>query len=278
MKKHLLSFFLIISLSFLVMDAKSQWINNESFENWTVGISGFLDPDDWQTNNDAYASVIQTTGHTGTYACRLASFPGPSGIPDGGSINFSRLANLKPIGLSGFQRFNNASNDGLYITFNVYSNITLLGNSILNITQNTPNWTPFNMNVNYTIQTPPNGFEIIISYYPGGVTLNGYAEIDDLAMTYISGINDTITANFPSANLRAGQYVNSYNLFIDLLGASKLTTSLYNIQGKLLESKSENYLSGHHEMPIDISNYSKGLYIMKVALGNKQYSFKLNRL
>ena len=283
MKKQIHVYFTFAIVLLSLTASKAQLFPNPGFENWTLDTnSTFFEPDGWISNNyPPSASVVQTSGHSGSHAVRLKSIQSSPGTISGGQIDFFGPTNIKPLTISGFWKYLNAGTlDGLFIDMNVKSQGTTVGS----VTAHTPgaslsNWAPFSATLAYTGANFPDYVTIIIYFSPTSTSsLNGYGDIDDLTLTYLAGINDTVVAKFPSANILPGTTSNNYRLLIDLLAGTKMTTQIFDLQGKMLNSQTENLSGGHQEIPVDFSEYAAGQYLYIVTLGGKVHHFKINKL
>lgn len=282
MNKSLQICICLIVFSLLSTVVKAQLFPNPGFENWT-SMQGIMEPDGWTSSNfPPTPSVVQCPGHTGTYGIRLNTVVDPNGGPlFGGQIDCFSAINIKPLTISGYWKYNNAGTvDGIFIDMNVYTQSTVVGT----LTAHTPgaslpNWTAFSANVNYGLTTFPDYFNMTIRFFPSSTSsLNGYGQVDDLAFTYIAGIKDTITAQFPAANLIHGSSADSYNLLIDILSKENMTAQVYDLQGKLIQTLSKTIPAGHYEFPLELSTLKAGEYIYHVTLGQKAHSFRIQKM
>ncbi|MBK5284442.1 MAG: T9SS type A sorting domain-containing protein [Bacteroidia bacterium] len=271
----------IIALSFVLSysDATSQILTNGGFETWITGPSTYLDPLGWITNNGGTtaATVVQGAPRTGSHSVSLVSVSDGAGGYVGGLVGIYYNGPVKPLALSGYWKgnFSGTIGDGLSATVIVTdTTASLSGNGMLFTLPLTviPNWTAFTVNVNYTNSFPATGTLITLSLTSSNASENG--QVDDLTMTYVTGIGDIIEAHFPSAVLLPDAQALNHILYVDLISPASFDVDIYNIEGKRLYTRALKLSNGHHEFVVPTENLDKGIYFVSVTGKEINRSFK----
>jgi len=280
MKKIIyVSMYTLLILVINIRIAASQ-ITNSGFESWATGWSGFLDPVDWSTNNGQFpiASVIQSTGHSGSYAAKLRS-ASPIGL-SGALYWYSPASAIKPTALSGFIKTNIVGpQDFLRIQLNVTDISANQIGSLDHYISNTGPlpWMQFNYTVNYTSSNTPNEYSISFIHGVVSGTTTGYAEIDDLTLTYLTALNEEITNAIPGVLMLDGNESETKRLVFDLLSKSSVIIEVFDITGKKIRNYQDVFESGHSEFTMEIGDFNSGIYVCFVQMGNIRKSFKFVR-
>ncbi len=262
-----------------VSKLQAQILTNGTFEAWSTGPSGDLDPTGWLTSNDSsmQANVIQGTPRTGNHSCSLVSIPDGFGGFLGGTIFLSYLGQVKPLTLSGYWKgnFTATATDGITITIGVTDtsfNLSGVGTATTPASANLVNWVYFSDTVNYTTSLPAYNTSLSISLSSNSVSTNG--QVDDLVMTYLVGVNEIIEAHFPSAVLRPDAQSLNHILYVDLLGPQSFQMNIFNIDGKKVYSRNFNLPGGHHEFAVPTEDLPRGMYLCSVTGNSMQQGIK----
>jgi hypothetical protein len=270
-------FFLLVCFSgfFLLKNTSAQIITNGGFENWTIDTTGYLNPVGWFTNNGWDVSpptVVQAPGRTGNYSARLVSVDTGNGFVTG-SILFFYGGTLKPLMLSGFWKGNFTGFDGIGASISVLdSNMDEIGEGMVLDSLPTPNWTSFSLPVNYTSTSTPVMTWIGIVMVASTINTTGY--VDDLTLTYTTGIGEIHTMQFLGLALERDE-IGNYFISTNLLSPLSFTVNILSTDGKKISEKSYSLDSGNHQIPVCTNELEIGVYICRViGVGiNKSFKF-----
>lgn len=270
---------LIITLfSFFLLhlsNASAQILTNAGFESWATGQFGFLEPVGWQCNNIFPTAVVaQGAGRTGSYSANIKSyFDGSDSY--GGQIGYFYIGTLKPLVLSGYWRGNFSS--GNYLSAQVFvgdASSNPIGDGILNSpTSNLANWTAFSDMITYTSTNTPASSIIQIVLNTNSASTSGY--VDDLQLTYVTGIGEIGTLHLLGAWLSHDVHSGNCILTVDLMSPSVFDVEVYDVMGKRVSAENYNLQSGHHEIPVSTDGqFNEGIYFCRVKGTNMDKTFK----
>jgi hypothetical protein len=278
--KRKITFLSLLAMTLSLSKIPAQILTNGGFENWSAGPFTFLDPDGWTTNNGdvpSAATVIQGAPRTGSHSVSLISQADSLGGFVGGSLQISYVGAVKPLSLSGYWKgtFDATPTEGITIDINVAdttSTICGTGSLTTPASTNIPNWTAFTLNINYTNSLTLLYTSVNIALSSNSVNTNG--QLDDLTMTYAVGIDEIISAHFPSAVLLPDAQSLNHILYVDLLAPQSFQMNIYNIDGKRVYVRDFNLPGGHHEFPVPTENLSKGMYVCNITGNGMQRGIK----
>lgn len=269
-RKHLLINIIFFYFLLLQTFVSGQIISNGGLETWATGTSGYLDPVGWITDNAAgYHLVLQAPGRTGNYSAHLVSILDGSNY-DGGSIYFYYSGALKPLVLSGYWK-GNFTTTANWITIAVTvadaSSATIGSGAVYSPTStNITSWLPFNCTINYTSSNAPVTTVLVFNLLTTAAITDGY--LDDLSLTYITGIGEIQTVHLLGASLNYDFQSGNYFLNTDLFTASSFDVNIYDVSGRKVYSKNYNLPDGHREIPVLTQQLPRGIYLCRI-LGDK---------
>lgn len=265
---------LFISAIFLLQFsvASAQIITNGGFENWSVGPSGYPDPDGCLTSNtpDA-ATILQAPGRSGIYSVRLikaAYFNGTDTIYHYGWMQWSYNGSFKPLSISGYWKgdFTGVPGIWIHVAVNDTGGFALGAGGVSSNNLNLSDWTYFNGIINYNSSTAPLGTVFInIDLISNDPTTTGY--IDDLTMTYATGISDLQTTHLLGSYISPDQTGNHF-LNLNLSTPSSITTAIFSAEGKKVFSRIYSLPDGEHKIFLPTENLSQGIYFCRVTGDN----------
>jgi hypothetical protein len=260
--------------------AISQTIPNAGFENWISGTNG-PEPQDWFSLNSIFAgSVVQTPGHTGTYAVRLASVSdGSGGILGGGvTLNIGPV-NYKPTGFTGYWKdFANGGIDEIAACMTVYDSSNNYINDHCTYTpllSDVPTWTAFSVPVGNSSNSATFYYLIDIHFVNISNVFTPYGDIDDLVLNYITGTEELSMSLMNNFSISCIIPFQKYQLNIDNLKNTPLNIELIDVTGKKHFNVQDNFSAGHSEFPIDLTDYASGIYFCKVSGEKINKQFKI---
>ncbi len=252
---------------------------NPSFETWATTTTEDLD--NWNTLNPLLAGVqlenaVKTIdANTGTYAVEMTTIlAGVDTIPSFlslGVIDFN--ANGSPflpmpyIGtpntFSGAYKYTPINNDQASIQINFMLNGTVIGQVFETFNTLQTAYTTFSTPI--TITGTPDSIVFLAS---SGSNPGSVLKLDDLQF---SGGNVGISENI--SNEVFNMYPNPANdvVTIDLETENSFSFYIYNLIGKLVASKENT----NEATKLNVSNYPKGTYLIKVVSGDKMFTEKL---
>ena len=263
----------------ILSNAPAQILTNGGFETWSTGPSGHMDPDGWQTNNDAssQASVLQGAPRSGMHSVSLISIPDGFGGFVGGGIYFTYADTtyIRPVKFSGYWMgtFNATSTEGINVSMYITDAASGGPSPVI---LNTPassvlsNWTYFSDTIIYSSAAPITNVNISITLSSNDATTNG--QIDDLTMSYIVGVDEIIEAHFPSAVLRPRD--SNHILYVDLLSPASFRMNIFNLEGRQIYSRDFNLLGGHHEFLVPTESLPDGMYLCRITGNGMQRGIK----
>ncbi|MBK5284245.1 MAG: T9SS type A sorting domain-containing protein [Bacteroidia bacterium] len=273
-------FLLLVPAIFLLQRSvtSAQILVHGGFENWSVGPSGYLDPDGWYTDNNTSFSpyVIQAPGRTGLYSANLISVLIGSGSYFGGSVaqdHYGPLGN-NSISLTGYWKgnftgTNNHINISIYAidgASNVLAQYGLSGPSDTNLV----NWTPFNFPLG-TFQI--NLYMISINFVLFSTSANTSGFIDDVDLIITTGANEIGTNHLLNSYIFPDQTGNNF-LNLNLPTPTSFTTTIFSVDGKNVFSQNYSLAGGEHKILLPTQNLSEGIYFCHIAGEEVNRTFK----
>lgn len=280
MKKILAALIILISISSI-----GQQIPNGDFENWVQEIYG-EEPANWgELNMQTFNSIIpglfdsiivkSQDSYSGNYAMELRSMT--YSILGSLDTTFAyAMLNLKNeeidsanmsidsklLSLSGYikQDIIDTSNNYTFITVIVYSDSgDMTGIGTLEFVSDFINYTEFNIPIVYFDSVAGDYIEVyIISGNPDFPVPGNTMLIDNLQLNYAS---TSSLSEKTFSTLTVYPNPTKENITISTQNFNKnITTEVFDLVGNRLQSTNESTIS--------LRNYSKGIYILRVAYGN----------
>jgi hypothetical protein len=258
--------------------------NNGGFETW-VDKGDYQEPQYWYTLNSLVAfgydqgSVSTTDAHSGANAAKLTSqssqfqdIPGllasgpvlsPSGDVDFSQIKFAFLS--RPKSLVFYYKYAPADGDScnFYMAFTKWNTSTqqtdTIGEASFQKGDSVNDYTKVEVDIDYySSAQPDSAFMIITSSIDGFNPLAGSVLfIDDLAITYNTGVNNTYIIDVVTT------YPNPVKDVLHITTKSKggLKVRLTTLSGiEML-----NFTTQKSESEIDLSGFSNGMYLFEIT-------------
>ena len=298
MKKIIL--FLFISFAFKVNTSSAQCtIFNAGFETWMIEdietISGDTVPYElaagWISFADffgiafggsAYSPVItkSTDKHLGLYAAKMSA----ADSADADLLTVGACME-RPKKLTGYYKYDGKAGDTLMCLVGMTQ-----GNPDDFLSSGDPNdaigygetfltannaYAKFTVNIAYSSAQIPDSFLIAFGLLNGSAAGTITAYIDDLQFEELSSVSEisnvTSFTTFPNPSGEGIFYMNIENLKSDFVQISG-----FNMAGQqIFKNNTATAGKNHHQEKIDLSTYSKGLYIVQVTTESGIYQEKL---
>jgi hypothetical protein len=282
--------FVILSLMACNQKTWSQFIPNNSFENWTSP-NGYSDPSEWVTSNNAsflfgadYTATQELPGTDGDYYLKLTvqlaestgeilparAFVGNYTFPS--AIVFDGFAvNQISSNLSGEYRTFITPNDNASIAcvFSKWNDVTnqrdTIGTGIFNITSNVSDWTQFDIPLDILSPEIPDSCRILLSAGGSNAALGTTLEIDNLqfAGEVSAGMQTTTKpiAMFPNP------FQEAFTLDLRTMQQSSVV-QIYDTQGRIIDQFRQNNTA----QLIQLNHLASGLYTVHIYNGEKRWS------
>ena len=280
MKKTL---YTIIALILVASISKAQLIPNGGFENWT-SMGTYNNPDGWDQLNSTtsamsvYTCEKGTPGTVGTSYLKLTSKTITGGVAPGiavsGVINTSTFQpqsgfafTNRPANLTGkWQHMIFGSSQGFVdvklTRWDTGMNMRMtVASAHYTLTGMAMSWANFSIPLTYgTDSNNPDTCIIVLSASGTTPTNQDYLWVDALAFAGTQGVSE----NYFDANITVYPNPTSENLILDLaaLNNQKVSLQVMDMQGKQVK-KVEGVTTSSKTM-LDISNLSKGNYMLNV--------------
>lgn len=287
--KHIFLFFLVIFSSNF---AFSQDLNL-SFETW-VNLTGFRNPDKWDTSNETYPIgtyvpvTRETDAQSGTYSVKLkstyisqvgATLIGVATLGDF-EINTSTLKarvsggekfTQRPQKLTGFYKYTPIDGDSCGIMVDLFKyNSTkkqrdTIASAIFTSGLNISTWTYFEIPLKYYSTQNPDSLNIIaLSSDTSDIKIGSSLWLDNLSF---QGTVDYVEENLFSKSIQIFPNPSSYfiNLEMEDLKIKDLKIRVFNVDGKVIFENTNN----EKIIKIDVSNFAKGIYFMWINSDEK---------
>ena len=281
MKKQIL---LLLSSFFLLSSGLFSQIPNGGFENWSMGSNNFLNPDGYQCTNDDFstASVVQDMGYSGNYCAKISSgYDSTAGDYQPGMLRLVHHpfpASSNPTTLSGFWRtYNPNITDALALELHLFdASNTEVGTGDINtpFTGSIPNWTAFNVPIQYSSANPVTNFSLDILWFFLSGDSSTYGEIDELAF-------DTGTSGIYSNNSSEEKIqllpVDGNGRYLVQLGSNfknQMNLEICDLSGKIVHKQMVSKLNTE-SLELNLSTLSQGLYICNFYNNEAKISMKV---
>jgi hypothetical protein len=270
-------------------------IPNASFETW-VNQGQYSDPENWKSINSETVSFVSTIpvtqtsdAHSGMSAARLetinaliATSPGAmslgrivqTGITDR-DIRGGIPCTERPTSLEGYYKFSPVQNDRGYIGCILFKYNTVtnqqdtVGRGVFKPNSAVGAYTFFTVDIEYLTAETPDTMNIIVtsSYKFGSPKVGTLLFVDDLKVNYddasISKLNEVDFSISP--NPSSGIFT------VSNASGKELKYEVYDVSGKLLFTKN----SSQFEEALQLTDYPKGIYMLKLEVDNQVVSKRL---
>ncbi len=282
MKKSLFS----IVLATVVSSTLFAQIPNNGFENWTT-VGSYSDPDNWGTMNSTtsagsvYTATKGTPGNVGASYLKLTSKTvGPAvvnGIAVSGVLDPMTMQPVsgfpftdEPESLTGkWQHMIFGSSQGsVSVTLTKWNSNTNMRETVATGSQTLSgmamSWANFGINLNYVMSTAPDSCIIVLKASGSNPTANDYLWVDNLAFTgSVAGLKSQENL-LQNLSVYPNPAKGNVNLSFNSMVSQEVTIELTNIEGKIVKSEELSLSKGKTDYSIDISNFSKGIYLVKI--------------
>jgi hypothetical protein len=254
---------LLIAILFIAtFSCQCQTVPNGSFETWT-NVAGVETPVGWDVsqilNCTPFSSSKTTDKDDSTYAILLetATCTGAGGVHEGFAIsNFA--INSKPLFLNGAYKSERVNTDSSQIKIVMYFIGVNIGSGLLNVYGNTSSYTNFSIPITYGVTAIPESIQIsCFSDRIGHAVLGNKLWVDKLSLSSAP----LTTRNFLDNKNSISIFPNPGSDKINIVANNKLSNIIItNTIGNIVQS----IFTNSNSIEIDISNFSVGVYFVKV--------------
>jgi hypothetical protein len=300
MKRRILWSISLVLIVASTLISKAQIINSD-FEDWSIS-SDLLIPDGWTFAGVMGVAVPVTRtaeSHSGTYAVKgevvttdLASplniltptlFSVPYGAED---LGFS--VSERHYSMSGFYKFNPVEGDKFQIVVIMFHDTTTVGLGSQMIETGAIDYTPFNIDINYTSEEIPNLCSIIFSicgpsgkegYHDGSYYIVDELDFDTPVLLY-QGFGDfnyqfALQQNYPNP------FGSETEINFEIPETMTVKIKIFNILGQEInELADRKYVKGSHSIKWNGRDYSgrkvsSGIYFYQIQSGELSQAKKM---
>jgi hypothetical protein len=290
MKKYILS---LIAAAGISATANAQ-IPNAGFENWTT-VGSYAIPDGWGTMNhttassNVYTATKGTPGNPGTSYLKLTSKVTGNTVTNGIAVS-GRLDTVNLLPQSGFaftqrpaafggkwQHMIYGSSQGSVKVLTTRWNTTTNSRDTVAHAEQTlagmaMSWATFNLSMTYLDSLNyPDSCIIVLQASGANPTSNDYLWVDNLAFSGTVAVTNTVTVG-----VKETQSSNGFALFPNpvqesvqvrllLSQAQALSIEISDINGRLLYAGKKEVAAGEIVEKIDLKDFPKGTYLVKVS-------------
>jgi hypothetical protein len=292
MKKIIITVIVALGMS---VEANAQ-IPNAGFENWTT-VGSYEIPDSWGNMNHTTASYSvftatkATPGSPGTSYLKLTSKTTGSFVSKGIAVSgkLDTLTMLPKSGVAFTQRpatftgkwqhmIYGSSQGSVKVLTTRWNANTNMRDTVAHAEQALAgmamSWANFSMNLNYMDSLNyPDSCIIVLEASGSNPTNNDYLWVDNLAFT---GTVAVVVHTVSTVGVKEVQGASgSFSLFpnpvnevlqikLPITQAQSVTIQMLDITGKVLYSKTKDAVSGDSTEKIDVKNFPKGTYFVKI--------------
>ena len=258
-------------------------ILNADFENWSAG-----EPGNWYTLNFAFPGLVTQTSdyYSGASAARLNTIYS-GGYYYGGSLISGSTPGLPyfpvsttPLALHGWYKFNSTSTtESVNILSDAKYNGSVLGFGVTAIQTNTLVYTEFICDFYYSGSTTVDSAEIYITMSStDSLRIGTYFTLDDLSF----GLPSTATSirELSKTNMLEPCSPNpaalTTNIIYRINSNSDVNLAIYDLVGNKIKTLLDmDQLPGRYKIPVDLSDFSSGLYFYRLNVNGKSFTQKL---
>jgi hypothetical protein len=266
-------------------------IPNASFETWT-STGGYDVPVGWDQLNAATATTSTytcfqgTPGNPGSTFLQLTSKTVTGmgvvpGIACSGLLDQTSLANVqprsgfastvRPASLTGNWQYMayGADQGHIMVLLSKWNNTTSMRDTVAFTDYRLPwmvmSWASFNIPISYISGAVPDSAMIVLSASGSTPVNSSFLSIDNLAF---SGTVPTGVATYaPAATLSIYPNPASVNTSIvyDSPSGGTIDVKIADVRGRIIETFAKKTHAGINNVPLDVSAYAKGIYVVKVV-------------
>lgn len=293
MKKYILSIAAALGVSL----AANAQIPNPGFENWTT-VGSYDIPDSWSTMNNTtatysvYTATKGTPGSPGSSYLKLTSKTTGSFVTKGIAVS-GKLDTVTMLPKSGFafnQRPATFSGKWQHMIYgSSQGSVKVLAtkwNSMMNVRDTIAHaeqtlsgmamsWANFSMNMMYMDSLNyPDSCIIVLQASGANPTNNDYLWVDNLAFTGTVAVstNTGSTVGIKEVQNATGNlslFPNPASDFVQITLPVNTTQSvaveIYDVNGRLVYSKLKEAVSGELKEKVEVKDFPKGTYLLKVV-------------
>lgn len=282
-------FFTLLAVNVLNFSAIAQ-IPNFDFENWTSH-GTYSTPDNWGTMNNTtaiggvFTATAGTPGSTGASYLKLTSKTAGPAVVNGIAVS-GELDSMTMTPKSGFaftgqpQSFTGKWQHMIYGTSQGAIDVKLTKwNSMTNqreivasaykaLSGMQMSWATFTIPFTYTSSETPDSCIIFMQASGSMPANNDYLWVDNLAFSgSVTGIQEN-NAVINSTLITPNPAQNKFNLEISSAKNQDITISIIGLDGKIYSNENKILSSGTNNFEYNASNFSKGIYFLKInAIG-----------
>lgn len=262
-------------------------IPNGGFETWSA-VGTYSVPDGWGTLNNTYTvqtATRATPGNPGTAYLKLTSKTYGTSVINGMAVSgvLDSITkqpksgfpfNQQPAKLTGkWQHMIYGSSQGsIQVSLTRWdSGLNMrvpVANGGVTLSGMAMSWANFTVTLNYVDATAPDSCIIVMKASGANPTNNDYLWVDNLAFV---GTVTGLTENQTSINALS-VYPNPVNSNMNVRFTAKESQNsmveLYNVTGSKVYSENLGNVIGNVSHTINVANLAKGIYILKVIVGN----------
>ncbi len=282
MKKTILSIYFVL---FFILNSAVSQIPNSGFENWT-NMGSYYNPDGWGTMNNTtasgsvYTATKGTPGSPGTAYLKLTSQLVGGSVVNGIAVS-GKLDSISKQPVSGFaynqqpQKFTGKWQHMIYGTSQGSISVKLTRWNTSNNSRETiatanqtlsgmaMSWANFTINFVYQSGNIPDTCIIVLKASGLSPTADDYLWVDNLAFTgTVTGI-DVQKKCLNNMEVYPNPCSQNINVNVNLIYSGQTTFEILDLTGKIILSKTTTLPQGESIQTIDISNLSKGFYIVR---------------
>jgi hypothetical protein len=300
MKRRILRSIPLVLIVLSTLISKAQIINSD-FEDWSF-FSDILMPDGWASVGIEGVAVPVTRtadSHSGTYAIKgevmTTGLPAPLNIltPTLTSIpyeseNLGFAVSERHYSMSGFYKFNPVEGDKFHIAVIMYHDTTTVGLGAQMIETGAIDYTPFNIDINYTSEEIPNICSIIFTicgpsgtdgYHDGSYYIVDELDFDTPVLLY-QGFGDfnyqfALQQNYPNP------FGSETEINFEIPETMTVKIKIFNILGQeISELADRKYVKGSHSIKWNGRDYngrkvSNGIYFYQIQSGDLSQAKKM---
>lgn len=271
-------------------------IPNAGFENWTT-VGTYEIPNSWGTMNNStasysvYTATKATPGSPGASYLKLTSKTTGTFVTKGIAVSgkLDTMTMLPKSGVTFTQRPATFAGKWQHMIFGSSQGSVKVITTRWNTTTNSRDtvahaeqtlagmamsWANFSMNLNYMDSLNyPDSCMIVLQASGSNPTNNDYLWVDNLAFSGTVAVTNTATTVGIKESQNAVTHLSLYpnpahesvQLTLSLNTAQDIDIAIFDITGKLMYSERKKNLTGEVKEVIDVKNFTKGTYLLKVS-------------
>jgi hypothetical protein len=248
---------LTIALISLTISSKAQTIPNSNFESWNNIGGWYLNPENWETNNNHLMTPVQqdTNSYCGNYALTINH--DYSSITGYAKSKFP--LNVHPSAIKVYVKCEVSTTDKVSIQVDLYLNRQIIDDGMWSSTMSISEWTLITIPITQR-STEGDSIEIKII---GGDSLQTSFSLDEFSYDLISGID---TYPGPVWKLYPNPFHDKLKYKLPGIGDNQLNKfEIIDIYGRTVACMNSFTRQGE----LDLSGLTNGAYIVKIKTDNE---------